>query len=141
MAEKSDDDAVIRIKPVRIIKQPAFNQENAQFYVDLGLSGDDTMDWILGRCYPHLRPSQVQDVPVIDWNGSVVDFDRVFIEEMFGADPRRYINAYKKRAVPPLSRQRLHNSCIGRVTYMDVARQMELLLRRIAGSEGGRQRD
>ncbi len=133
--------AVIRIRPVRVIKQPAFNQQLAEFYVDLGLSGDDTVDWVLGRCYPHLRPAQVQHVPVIDRDGSIVDFDRVFIEEMFSADPRRYVNAYKLRAVPPLSKQRLHATCVSRVTFMDVARQTEMLLRGASGDMNGRQND
>lgn len=130
MAGEEYAGAVIRIKPVRIIRQPSFNQDLARFYVGLGLSGDDTIDWILKQCYPDLRDERLRDVRVIDRDGTDVDFDQVHIEEMFGEEPRRYVNAYKRRADRPLSRQRLHEPCVDRVTWMDVAREFRRQLGR-----------
>ncbi|WP_193169968.1 hypothetical protein [Nisaea nitritireducens] len=110
----------IRFTPVRVIRRPLFNQGLARFYVALNLSGDDTIDWILDELYMRLERD------VIDRNGNLVDLEDVHIEELFGQDPRRYVNAHKQRA-SGTARQRLHESCVPRVTWMDVAKRNALL--------------
>lgn len=109
----------IRSPSKRFIKNPAWLAELAQFYVDLNLSGDDTVDWILEQIY------HGHDGELIDYNGHLIDKDKWFVEDEFGGEARRWVNAFKQRASSPQS-NRLHEKCVNRVMAMYFARDIHL---------------
>lgn len=103
----------------RIIKNPRRLSQLAQFYVSLDLSGDDTMDWILEQVY------EGHTGVLIDYNGNEIDKSHWFVEELFGEEPRRWLNAFKLMADMPMQ-QRLHENCVNRVMAMYFARDIHL---------------
>ena len=103
----------------RKLKHPDFNQELAQFYKALGLSGDDTIDWILEQIYDG------SDGPLIDFNGYEIKRSEWMVHEEFGDEGRRWINTYKLFANHK-SKQRLQEKCVMRVMAMSFAKDIYL---------------
>lgn len=103
----------------RMIKNPSRLSQLAAFYASLGLSGDDTMDWILEQIYDGHQGT------LIDFNSYQIDKAKWFVEELFGEEPRRWINDFKRRA-KKAARQRLQEKCVNRVMAMYFARDIYL---------------
>lgn len=103
----------------RKLKHPDFNQELAQFYKALGLSGDDTIDWILEQIY------EGSDGPLIDFNSYEIKRSEWMVHEEFSDEARRWINAYKLLANCK-SEHRLQERCVMRVMAMSFARDIYL---------------
>ena len=113
----------IRSPGKRLIKNPSRLSQLAEFYASLGLSGDDTMDWILEQIYDGHHGT------LIDFNGYEIDKSKWFVDELFGEEPRRWLNDFKLRATKT-ARQRLQEKCVNRVMAMCFAR--DIYLARIA---------
>ena len=101
------------------LRNPKFCQELAQFLCSLELSGDQTMDWMLAQIYFRHKGN------LYDYTGTLIDLKTTYVDQMFGEEPRRWINAFKEYAtVPP--KQRLQWRCVPRVMFMDFARTIHL---------------
>jgi hypothetical protein len=103
----------------RLIKNPSRLAQLAEFYKNLDLSGDDTMDWILEQIYVGHNGT------LIDFNGYEIDKAKWFVEELFAEEPRRWINDFKPRATKT-AKQRLQEKCVNRVMAMYFARDIYL---------------
>lgn len=103
----------------RLIKNPSRLAQLAEFYKNLDLSDDDTMDWILEQIYDGHQGA------LIDFNGYEIDKDKWFVEELFSEEPRKWLKDFKLRATQT-KRLRLQERCVGRVMAMYLARDIYL---------------
>lgn len=111
----------LRCPPLRILQSVQFNEDLAKHLVKLGLSGDGTVDWVLTQFYDNFEGK------LIDYNGNEIDIETRLVDNDFGQDTRRRVNAYKERASRRFQR-RLQSDLVDRVMWLHFARliQMEL---------------
>ena len=107
----------ISCPPLRQLRAVSFNASLAKYLVELGLSGEGTIDWALTQVYDRF------DGKLKDYNGKEIKLDRRHIDDDFGQDTRRRINAYKERAKRPF-KQRLQLDLADRIMWLHFAREI-----------------
>jgi len=111
--------------PERVLRSIEFNQELAQYYLDLKLSGDGAIDQILTELYDrrsgilHGLDQKRIAIETVDANG-VTLFD-----DLFGEDERRFLARFRVRASGGF-RYRLQKRCLFPVLIMHFAREIHL---------------
>lgn len=107
-------DEPIKSPSKRAIRNPARLSKLARLYVNPTMreanivSGDDIMDWIV---------EQIEDGhtgPLIDFNRNEIDKSRWHYVDLFGEEPRSWLDEFKGQATIPLG-QRLHKRLVSRV--------------------------
>lgn len=114
----------LRCPPVRVLRSAEYNAQIAHYLVDLGLSGDGTLDWVLTQIYDHF------DGTLVGYDGKEIDLESRYIDDDFGTDTRRQINAYKMRALREF-KQRLHVKMLRPVSWMHFAIEIHKRLERL----------
>ncbi len=111
--------------PERVLRSPEFNGNLAQFYKDLGHSGDGTVDFVLTELYDHRTGRLIgpdgKEIPIEAEEGT----DTTVFDNLFGEDQRRFINRYRDKAERP-PKNRLDRRCVIAVTVLHFARQIHL---------------
>ena len=102
-------------KPIWIMRRPAFIAGLASFLASLEMSGDNTVNWVLDELYFHHKGT------LYDYRRKPIDLEVTYVDQEFGEEPRRWINALKESA-GRLPKQRLQMRCVPRVMYVDLAR-------------------
>lgn len=111
--------------PERILRSTEFNQELAQYYVGLKLSGDGTIDQILTELYDrrsgilHGLDQKRIAIETVDENGATL------FDDLFGEDERRFLTRFRVRASGGF-RYRLQKRCLFPVLMMHFAREIHL---------------
>lgn len=108
----------LRCPPMRTLRSVLFNEELAKYLVNLGLSGDGTVDWVLTQIYDNFEGT------LIDYNGNEIDIETSFIDADFAQDTRRRVNAYKERASRRFQR-RLQVDLVDRIMWLHFARLIQ----------------
>ena len=107
--------------PLRVLRSVEFNSALAEFYADLGLSGDGIVDWVLHQLF------EVRQGWLYDYNREHIDIDQFahLTDVLFGMDERRFMNRYLERAKLNF-RNRLHMRVVFPVMMMHFAREVYL---------------
>ncbi|PJE26419.1 hypothetical protein CVM39_17905 [Pseudooceanicola antarcticus] len=116
-SEMEFEGLAVQALPERLMKTPAFVQALAHRIVDLGMSGDETVDFVLGTIFDFVSKGGV----LLDAKGEEIGIDDII--ECFSEEPRRWINSTKKWASKP-PKQRLQQRCVARVTFIYLAFQI-----------------
>lgn len=111
---------------MRVLRSVDFNMKLAQFYVELGLSGDGTLDWVLTQLFDH----RVGGLFGFDGKPIALDSNPALTDNAFTCDERRFINRYRDRANSKF-RYRLQQHLVFPVLLMHFAR--EIHIRRSSG--------
>ncbi len=109
----------IILKPKWYLRSSQCIQELAQFFDDLELSGEETLNWILSEIFLY------HEGRLISSNGDTIDILAIDMEIVFGEYGRRWISDFKKFAERK-PRQRLQVKCILRIMIMSLAKEIYL---------------
>ena len=102
----------IYLRPKRLVRLPIYRHPIAKEYVDLGLSGDECVNWITTQ---HCLKNKW---PIIGRDGNEIEMYDV--DNVFGEDPGRWMNSFKLLAVKP-GPNLLHKRLVPRIDHLDVA--------------------
>jgi len=81
--------------PLRVLRQPGYCQDLAQFCEELGLSGVATLYWVEAQLFDH------HDGKLFDHNGELMEVrdDPKFTDNIWGEDERRTVRRFLERAL------------------------------------------
>ena len=110
---------------VRILRPATFNCDLAAFYAKDQLSANAVLDWVYVELLEHRTGTlhDLADLP-IDLDHEDANGDTL-LDRVFGADPARFINHYRRRA-RSRGRNRLKLSVLRPILILHYARQVWL---------------
>lgn len=108
--------------PTRVLRSVDFNRELSQYLCDQAGSGDAIVDDVLTEIYDRrtglLFGPDGKEIPIGP------DADPTLLDDLFGEDPRRFINRYREKA-NRLLKNRLDRRCVMPVAILHLARQIK----------------
>lgn len=107
--------------PLRVLRQPSFCADLAQFYYELGLSGPATLYWIQAQLFDY------HSGKLFDHKGKLMDvqIDPEFTDDVWRADERRTILRFLERSHGKF-RYLLQMRMVPAVTLLYFAREIYL---------------